>query len=69
MAEQRQLALMLKAWAVITGDRPAVGCSHQGVALMVRYASRRPARREGGCPTGAADTDRPGGDHLDLRAS
>jgi hypothetical protein len=36
MAEQRQLGLMLKAWAVITGDRPAVGCSHQEVALVVR---------------------------------
>lgn len=54
LAEQRHLALMLKARAVITGDRPAVGCLHQGVALVVRYASRRPVCCEGGYPARAA---------------
>jgi len=29
---------------------PQVGCSHQGVALMVWQASRRPVRHDGGVP-------------------
>jgi len=41
--EQRQLALRLKARGLSLREiGPQVGCSHQGVALIVRHASRRP---------------------------
>src|SRR6201989_767378 len=49
--EQRQLALGMKArglWLREIG--PQVGCSHQGVALIVRQASRRPVRQDGWVP-------------------
>lgn len=46
-SEQRQLALRLKArglsWREIG---PQAGCSHQGVALIVRHAPRRPVRQD-----------------------
>jgi IS30 family transposase len=46
--EQRQLALRLKAKGLSLREiGPQVGCSHQGVALIARYASRRPVRRDG----------------------
>ena len=49
--EQRQLALRLKAKGLSLREiGPQVGCSHQGVALIVRYASRRPVRRDGWVP-------------------
>jgi IS30 family transposase len=39
--EQRQLALRLKAKGLSLREiGPQVGCSHQGVALIVRHASR-----------------------------
>jgi IS30 family transposase len=45
--EQRQLALRLKARGLSLREiGPQVGCSHQGVALVARYASRRPVRRD-----------------------
>jgi transposase, IS30 family len=45
-AEQRQLALRLHAKGLSLREiGPQVGCSHQGVALIVRYAPRRPVRR------------------------
>jgi IS30 family transposase len=45
--EQRQLALRLKARGLSLREiSPQVGCSHQGVALVVRQASRRPARHD-----------------------
>ena len=41
--EQRQLALRLRARGLSLREiGPQVGCSHQGVALIVRHASRRP---------------------------
>ena len=44
--EQRQLALWLKARGLSLREiGPQVGCSHQGVALVIRQASRRPAPR------------------------
>ena len=47
-AEQRQLALRLKAKGMSLREIGAqAGCSHQGVALVVRQASRRPVRRDG----------------------
>jgi transposase, IS30 family len=50
-AEQRQLALRLKARGLSLREiGPQVGCSHQGVALVVRQASRRPARHDGWVP-------------------
>ena len=49
--EQRQLALRLKARGLSLREiGPQVGCSHQGVALIARYASRRPVRRDGWVP-------------------
>ena len=49
--EQRQLALRLKAKGLSLREiGPQVGCSHQGVALIARYASRRPVRRDGWVP-------------------
>jgi IS30 family transposase len=50
-AEQRQLALRLKARGLSLREiGPQVGCSHQGVALIVRHASRRPVRHDGWVP-------------------
>jgi IS30 family transposase len=49
--EQRQLALRLKARGLSLREiGPQVGCSHQGVALIVRSASRRPVRHHGWMP-------------------
>ena len=49
--EQRQLALRLKARGLSLREiGPQVGCSHQGVALIVRHASRRPVRHDGWVP-------------------
>jgi Helix-turn-helix domain len=49
--EQRQLALRLKAQGLSLREiGPQVGCSHQGVALIVRHASRRPVRHDGWVP-------------------
>jgi IS30 family transposase len=49
--EQRQLALRLKAKGLSLREiGPQVGCSHQGVALIVRHAPRRPVRRDGWMP-------------------
>src|ERR671922_2294325 len=50
-AEQRQLALRLKARGLSLREiGPQVGCSHQGVALIARHGSRRPVRRDGWLP-------------------
>jgi transposase, IS30 family len=49
--EQRQLALRLKARGLSLREiGPQVGCSHQGVALIVRRAARRPVRADGWVP-------------------
>jgi IS30 family transposase len=49
--EQRQLALRLKARGLSLREiGPQVGCSHQGVALIVRHPSRRPVRHDGWAP-------------------
>jgi Helix-turn-helix domain len=49
--EQRQLASRLKAKGLSLREiGPQVGCSHQGVALVVRHASRRPVRHDGWVP-------------------
>jgi IS30 family transposase len=46
-AEQRQLALRLKARGLSLGEiGPQVGCSHQGVALIARRNLRRPVRQD-----------------------
>ena len=45
--EQRQLVLRLHARGLSLREiGPQVGCSHQGVALIVRYAPRRPVRQD-----------------------
>jgi transposase, IS30 family len=45
--EQRQLALRLKARGLSLREvGPQVGCSHQTIALIARYAARRPVRRD-----------------------
>ena len=50
-AEQRQLELRLKAKGIsLRESARRWGCSHQGVALIVRHASRRPVRRDGWVP-------------------
>jgi hypothetical protein len=49
--EQRQLALRLKARGLSRREiGPQAGCSHQGVALVVQQASRRPVRYDGQAP-------------------
>src|ERR1700741_2499839 len=49
--EQRQLALRLRARGLSLREiGPQVGCSHQGVALIVRHVSRRPVRVDGWVP-------------------
>jgi transposase, IS30 family len=49
--EQRRLALRLRARGLSLREiGPQVGCSHQGVALIVRQASRRPVRADGWVP-------------------
>ena len=50
-AEQRQLALRLKARGLSLREIGSqVSCSHQGVALIMRYAPRRPVRCDGWAP-------------------
>jgi IS30 family transposase len=50
-AEQRQLALRLRARGLSLREiGPQVGCSHQGVALIVRHVSRRPVRVDSWVP-------------------
>jgi IS30 family transposase len=50
-AEQRQLAIRPKARGLSLREiGPQVGCSHQGVALIMRYAPRRPVRCDGWAP-------------------
>ena len=49
--EQRRLALRLRARGLSLREiGPQVGCSHQGVALVVRHAPRRPVRCDGWVP-------------------
>ena len=49
--EQRRLALRLKARGLSLREiGPQVGCSHQGVALIVRHPSRRPVHADGWVP-------------------
>jgi hypothetical protein len=49
--EQRQLALRLKARGLSLREIGSqVVCSHHGVALVVRQASRRPVRTMAGFP-------------------
>src|SRR5215472_14865625 len=49
--EQRRLALRLRARGLSLREiGPQVGCSHQGVALVVRQAARRPVRHDGWVP-------------------
>jgi transposase, IS30 family len=50
-AEQRQLAHRLHARGLSLREiGPQVGCSHQGVALIVRYAPRRPVPQNAWTP-------------------
>jgi IS30 family transposase len=49
--EQRRLALRLQARGLsLRQIGPQVGCSHQSVALVVRYAPRRPVPRDAWAP-------------------
>ena len=49
--EQRRLALRLRARGLSLREiGPQVGCSHQGVALIVRRASQRPVRHDDWVP-------------------
>jgi transposase, IS30 family len=49
--EQRQLVLRLHARGLSLREiGPQVGCSHQGVALVVRYAPRRPVPQDAWAP-------------------
>ena len=49
--EQRQLALRLHSRGLSLREiGPQVGCSHQGVALVVRYAPRRPVPQDAWVP-------------------
>ena len=49
--EHRQLALRLRAKGLSLREiGPQVGCSYQGVALIVRRASQRPVRADGWVP-------------------
>ena len=49
--EQRRLALRLRARGLSLREiGPQVGCSHQGVALIMRQASRRLVRHHGRVP-------------------
>jgi transposase, IS30 family len=49
--EQRQLALRLRAGGLSLREiGRQVGCSRQGVALIVRRAARRPVRHDGWVP-------------------
>jgi len=49
--EQRQLVLRLHARGLSLREiGPQVGCSHQGVALVVRYAPRRPVPQDAWSP-------------------
>ena len=49
--EQRQLALRLRAAGLSLREIGSqVGCSRQGVALIVRRAARRPVRHDGWVP-------------------
>jgi IS30 family transposase len=49
--EQRQLALRLRAKGLSLREiGPQAGCSYQGVALIARYAPRRPVHRDGRVP-------------------
>jgi transposase, IS30 family len=49
--EQRQLAFRLHARGLSLREiGPQVGCSHQGVALVVRYAPRRPVPQDAWAP-------------------
>jgi transposase, IS30 family len=49
--EQRQLARRLHAKGLSLREiGPQVGCSHQGVALIVRYAPRRPVPQDDWVP-------------------
>jgi hypothetical protein len=48
---ENELALRLKARGLSLREiGPQAGCSQQGVALVVRYASRRPVREHGWAP-------------------
>src|SRR5215470_12190892 len=50
-AEQRQLALRLKARGLSLREiGPQVGCSHELVRIIVRQAPRRPVRQDGWVP-------------------
>jgi IS30 family transposase len=65
--EQRRLALRLKARGLSLREIGAqVGCSHQGVALIVRQNARRLIRREGWARSRAADAAWLGRDHVGL---
>jgi hypothetical protein len=49
--EQRELALQLRATGLLLREIGLqVGCAHQGVALIVRYASCGQSATTAGCP-------------------